>query len=287
MSWVGDPDTYSPKERAEALANVYAREFLLPRATLRLHCASGSFDAEAIATTAGLPVELVMQQLADSLLVPEGADSLEEFAPEEAPDETQRLAIDASAEPLRVLAGPGTGKTRTLIGRVSHLIEKGADPHSIAILTFSNLSAQDLATRLRLAIGEKATALWVGTFHAFGLELLRKQGQAIGLSEDIRLIDRSASLDLLLELLPNLQLSHFLDLNEPLRRLGFITQLISRAKDELASPEVYEQAARAWAQDKIRKGRTSAGGRAGLRALRSDAARAQLGRLRRLDRKVR
>jgi DNA helicase II / ATP-dependent DNA helicase PcrA len=248
MSWVGDPDTYSPKERAEALANVYAREFLLPRGTLRDHCASRSFDAEAIATTAGLPVELVMQQLADSLLVPEGADSVDEFAPEESPDETQRLAIEASPEPLRVLAGPGTGKTRTLIGRVAHLIEKGADPHSIAILTFSNLSAQDLATRLRLAIGEKATALWVGTFHAFGLELLRKQGQAIGLSEDIRLIDRSASLDLLLELLPNLQLSHFLDLNEPLRRLGFITQLISRAKDELAGPEVYERAARAWAR---------------------------------------
>jgi DNA helicase-2/ATP-dependent DNA helicase PcrA len=96
MSWVGDPDTYSPKERAEALVNVYARELLLPRETLRDHCGSGSFDAEAIATTAGLPVELVMQQLADSLLVPEGADSVDEFAPEESPDETQRLAIECA-----------------------------------------------------------------------------------------------------------------------------------------------------------------------------------------------
>ena len=147
------------------------------------------------------------------------------------------------------MAGPGTGKTRTLIGRVSHLVDDGSDPHSIAILTFSNLSAQDLATRLRLAIGEKATGLWVGTFHAFGLELLRKQGPAIGLSENIRLIDRSASLDLLLELLPSLQLKHFLDLNEPLRRLGSIAYLISRAKDELVTPDEYERAARAWLPD--------------------------------------
>ena len=94
MSWVGDPDAYSPKERAEALANVYAREFLLPRGILRTHCTVGSFDAEAIATAAGVPVELVMQQIADSLLVPEGADSEDEFAPEEAADDTQRLAIE-------------------------------------------------------------------------------------------------------------------------------------------------------------------------------------------------
>jgi superfamily I DNA/RNA helicase len=247
MSWVGDPDAYSPKERSEALANVFAREFLLPRKLLRSLCKAPPFDAGAIAKQVGLPVEMVMQQLADSLLLPDGSEAEEAMEPEKEPDETQRLAIEAENGPLRVLAGPGTGKTRTLIGRVAHLIEKGANPQSIAILTFSNLSAQDLSARLRVAIGEKATALWVGTFHAFGLELLRKFGQAIGLPESIRLIDRSASLDLLLELLPLLNLKHFLDLNEPLRRLGSVAQLISRAKDELATPEEYERAARAQA----------------------------------------
>jgi superfamily I DNA/RNA helicase/CRISPR/Cas system-associated exonuclease Cas4 (RecB family) len=248
MSWVGDPDAYSPKERAEALANVFAREFLLPRPLLRALCQEASFDAEAIAKTVQVPVELVMQQLADALLLPVAADAAEELEPERDPDDTQRQAIEAADGPMRVLAGPGTGKTRTLVGRVAHLLEHGTDSKSVAILTFSNLSAQDLAARLRLAIGEKATGLWVGTFHAFGLELLRKRGQALGL-EDIRLIDRSGSLNLLLELLPNLELKHFLDLNEPLRRLGSVAQLISRAKDELATPSDYERAARAQAKD--------------------------------------
>jgi superfamily I DNA/RNA helicase len=245
MSWVGDPDAYSPKERSEALANVFARELLLPRRLLRSLCKTPPFDVSAIAKQVGVPVEMVMQQLADSLLLPDGSDAEDATEAEKEPDETQRLAIEAENGPLRVLAGPGTGKTRTLIGRVAYLLEKGANPQSIAILTFSNLSSQDLAARLRAAIGEKATALWVGTFHAFGLELLRKYGQAIGLTENIRLIDRSASLDLLLELLPLLNLRHFLDLNEPLRRLGSVAQLISRAKDELATPEQYERAARA------------------------------------------
>ncbi len=246
MSWVGDPDAYSPKERAEALANVFAREFLLPRPLLRALCQGGSFNAEAIAKKVQLPVELVLQQLADALLLPVAADAAEELEPERDPDDTQRQAIEAADGPMRVLAGPGTGKTRTLVGRVAHLLERGTDPKSVAILTFSNLSAQDLAARLRLAVGEKATGLWVGTFHAFGLELLRKRGQALGL-EDIRLIDRSGSLNLLLELLPDLELKHFLDLTEPLRRLGSVAQLISRAKDELATPSDYERAARAQA----------------------------------------
>lgn len=243
MSWVGDPDAYSPKERAEALANVFAREFLLPRDKLREHCLGKSFSADAIAAVVGVPVDLVMQQLADALLLPEEPEGAGRPEPEAEPDDTQRRAIEAGLGPLRVQAGPGTGKTRTLIGRVAWLIDNGAHPGSIVVLTFSNLSALDLSARLRAALGDRATAIWVGTFHAFGLELLRKYGSAIGLPANLRLLDRSGSLDLLQDLLPALDLVHYLDLHEPLRRLGSVLALISRAKDELASPALYHEKA--------------------------------------------
>lgn len=249
MSCVGDQDSYSPKERAEAQANLFAREFLLPRHKLRQRCSGGIPDADAIATEIGVPVDLVMQQLADALLLPAGSDAGSAPRREADPDPSQLEAITASDEPRQVRAGPGTGKTRTLVGRVAHFIEGGEDPSSILALTYSNLSAQDLANRLRAAIGEKATAVWSGTFHAFGLELLRKHGQVLGFEAEPKLLDRTDSLVLLEELLPKLNVSHYLDLHEPMLKLRSILGAISRAKDELASPDDYMNCAKAMADE--------------------------------------
>lgn len=245
MSSVGDEDAYSPKEREEAQANLFAREFLLPRAKLRRRCSAGIPETDLIASEIGVPADLVMQQLADALLLPEESDA--EGAPrkEADPDDSQLEAITASDEPRQVRAGPGTGKTRTLVGRVAHLIDRGEDPSSIVALTYSNLSAQDLAARIRAAIGEKATSVWSGTFHAFGLELLRKHGQKIEFEGEPKLLDRTDSLMLLEELLPKLNLNHYLDLHEPMLKLRSILGAIGRAKDELASPEDYERFAQA------------------------------------------
>lgn len=241
LSLVGEGDAYSPKERREALANLFARELLLPRDKLRRSCAASVFDTHAIATELGVPPDLVMQQLADALLLPEEREGTEVPQAEPPPDDFQRVAAKAAWGPLRIRAGPGTGKTRTLVGRVQHLVETGTDPRRIAVLTFSNLSAQDLAARIRAAVGAPATAIWAGTFHAFGLELLRKYGEAIGLPVNVRLLDRSASLMILEERVGDLGLQHYLDLSEPLRKLRSILALISRAKDEMISPGKYEE----------------------------------------------
>jgi DNA helicase-2/ATP-dependent DNA helicase PcrA len=245
MSLVGEPDAYSPKERAEAQANLFAREFLLPRDKLRRVCAQQVFDAEQIAATVGVPLDLVMQQLADALLLPEERAEADTFAEEPSPDDTQRRAIEVQAAPHQVRAGPGTGKTRTLVGRVKWLIERGEDPRLLLVLTFSNFASQDLAVRLRRAVGERATGVWAGTFHAFGLELLRKYGEAIGLPTNVRLIDRAGSLVFLEELLPSLGLNHYLDLAFPMWKLRSVLALISRAKDELVTPERYQELAQA------------------------------------------
>jgi DNA helicase-2/ATP-dependent DNA helicase PcrA len=243
MSSVGEADAYSPKERAEAQANLFAREFLLPREKLRRWCSRGSIDARALAAELGVPVDLVMQQMADALLLPDERDLEAECRPEEPPDDSQGEAIRSPAEARMVRAGPGTGKTRTLVGRIAHLVAEGENPTSIVALTYSNAAAQDLAMRIRAAIGERATSLWSGTFHAYGLEMLRKYGGAIGLPIELKHIDRTDQLMLLEELLPKLQLDHYLDLHEPLRALASILNAISRAKDELATPGDYERCA--------------------------------------------
>ncbi len=249
MSSVGDQDSYSPKERAEAQANLFAREFLLPRNKLRQRCASDISQADAIASEIGVPVDLVMQQLADALLLPAESNLQSEPRPETEPDASQLEAITATDEPRQVRAGPGTGKTRTLVGRIAHLINRGEEPSSILALTYSNLSAQDLASRISAEVGEKATAIWSGTFHAFGLELLRKHGHLLGFESEPKLRDRTDSLMLLEDLLPCLELSHYLDLHEPMLKLRSILGAIGRAKDELASPDDYMNAARAMAEE--------------------------------------
>ncbi|MBA4066560.1 MAG: hypothetical protein C0501_23220 [Isosphaera sp.] len=243
-SLVGEVDAYSPKERAEALANVFAREFLVPREKLRRRCLGGDFVADAIAAELGVPVDLVMHQLADALLLPASAPEPPP-RPESPPDDSQREAIECPPGPRLVRAGPGSGKTRTLVGRAAHLISQGEDPASILALTYSNLSAQDLASRIRAAVGERATAVWSGTFHAYGLELLRKYGGEIGFTRPPKLLDRTDSLMLLEELLPQLGLQHHLNLYDPVLPLKSLLGAIGRAKDELVSPVRYTELGRA------------------------------------------
>jgi DNA helicase-2/ATP-dependent DNA helicase PcrA len=88
-----------------------------------------------------------------------------------------------------------TGKTRTLVGRaVDLLTEKKIHPEHILTLTFSNKAAEEMRTRIGVAAPEFARKLWMGTFHAFGLELLRKYGTRIGLAPKPWLLIRSMQL---------------------------------------------------------------------------------------------
>lgn len=244
-SAIGENDAYSPKQRREAQANVYGREFLLPRRRLRAACIARCLTADTIATELGLPLNLVQQQMADALLLPEdrppGSDG-------ERPslDDSQRLAAEAEPGPVQVRAGPGTGKTRTLVARASWLISnKHADPASILALTYSNSSADDLSRRLRVELGAAATAVWCSTFHAFGQELLRLYGDRLGLSSSPKLLDRADSLFLLESELQQLKLDYYFDLQEPLRGLKSVLNAISRAKDELCDPPTYQARAQA------------------------------------------
>ncbi len=95
-----------------------------------------------------------------------------------------------------VLAGAGSGKTRTLIYRVAYLLEKGVEPEEILLVTFTNKAAQEMRNRVELLLKTKAKGLWCGTFHHIGNRFLRMYGRSIGLSENFSIMDEEDSRDL-------------------------------------------------------------------------------------------
>ena len=235
-------EDYGARERRELHANVFAREFFLPRAFVKYLFLSKKWNALDFTEATGLPLNLVRQQLFDALLLPEYSaeqpnPALEPFVSD--PDEKQELAARHQGSAFQLQAGPGTGKTRTLIKRVNWLLEGGADPASLLVLTFSNRAAGELSERLIKDRPEEAAKIWIGTFHAFGLDLVRRHYDLLGVSDDPTLFDRSDAISVLEEILPTLPLVHYRDLWDPARVLRDIVTAISRAKDEMVGPEAY------------------------------------------------
>jgi DNA helicase-2/ATP-dependent DNA helicase PcrA len=124
----------------------------------------------------------------------------------------QRRAVEhgglplAEAGPLLIIAGAGSGKTSTLAHRVAYLIEQGADPRRIMLLTFSRRAAAEMTRRVDLLLAEfmrgrggaMADAMaWAGTFHAIGARLLREYAETIGLAPAFTIHDREDSADLM------------------------------------------------------------------------------------------
>jgi DNA helicase II / ATP-dependent DNA helicase PcrA len=239
---------YGPMERREREANVFAREFLLPTDALRDWYRRLSLNAFALAQRLGLPEGIVVQQLSRALLTPELAPvPAAEPALELSLDETQRRAAQATSGPLLVRAGPGTGKTRTLVGRVEHLLAQSVPASDILALTFSNRAAEEMRSRIARVAPEAAPKIWMGTFHAFGLELLRKYGTRLGLPPRPGLVDPIDAVALLERGLTDLHLDHYQNLYEPTLNLRDLLRAISRAKDELTTVADYQQLAEAMA----------------------------------------
>jgi hypothetical protein len=106
------------------------------------------------------------------------------------PSPSQRAAIEAPAEALLVLAGPGAGKTFCLIERIRFLLEQlGMDPSRICAFTFTNKAAGEIAERLARTLGGRAAQVKTGTIHAFCAELLREFGARVGVEKGFGIID--------------------------------------------------------------------------------------------------
>jgi DNA helicase-2/ATP-dependent DNA helicase PcrA len=118
-----------------------------------------------------------------------------DFSTELNPD--QLAAATHGDGPLLIVAGAGSGKTRTLVYRVAHLVDRGVRPERILLLTFTRRAAHEMLSRAERLIGSASRNVQGGTFHATAHRLLRRFGPAAGLPKDFSIMDQSDAADLM------------------------------------------------------------------------------------------
>jgi superfamily I DNA/RNA helicase len=249
---------HGPRQRREIQMDLFARELLLPRPFLKVcHLADG-LGAAAIAERVGAPYDLVAQQMLDALLVPVAPEDVSR--PVRKLNAAQRDAAEHFGGAYLLEAGPGTGKTETLVGRVSWLLaHQRVLPREILVLTYSNNAAAQLSDRIAGGNVDALAEMWIGTFHAFGRDLLNVFGDRVGRTRTPGFVDRVGAIDLLEHELASLDLRHFRDLYDPTTCIDEALTAIARAQDELCGPERY----RALATEQLARARALAGELAG------------------------
>lgn len=239
--------TYNRLQQQEVEANIFAAELLMPSQELCQKFDLGD-DVDTLAAYYEVSKYSILAQLANAALEPPidfaqilADDAKEPFHWKDL-DSNQQEAACISEGPVRVDAGPGTGKTRTLIGRIEWLIENHTPPDSIIVLTFSNKATDEVRRRLRQVLPEQMHQVTVTTFHGFGVELLRRFGSYIGLEPNFSVLDPIDAQELLVRNLDQLNLRHYADLVHPGKNLAddSILEFITRLKQDLITPEQFE-----------------------------------------------
>jgi DNA helicase II / ATP-dependent DNA helicase PcrA len=110
---------------------------------------------------------------------------------------SQFQAVNITKGPLLVIAGAGSGKTRTLTYRVARLVEEGISPSAILLLTFTRKASQEMLKRASQLLDHRCEGVAGGTFHSFAYSILRKYASRIGFNHDFSIIDRSDSENLI------------------------------------------------------------------------------------------
>jgi DNA helicase-2/ATP-dependent DNA helicase PcrA len=117
-------------------------------------------------------------------------------------NESQREAVEAMDGPVLVLAGAGTGKTRVLTTRLAQIIHTGrARPYQILAVTFTNRAAREMRERVADLVGPATEGLWLGTFHALGVRILRRHAELVGLKSNFTILDTDDQIRLLKQLM--------------------------------------------------------------------------------------
>jgi len=158
--------------------------------------------------------------------------------PDAQPDalsDVQREAVAHTDGPVLIFAGAGSGKTRVLTQRIAYLLdEKKVFPDRILAVTFTNKAAGEMKARLEKMVGAAAKDLWVGTFHAICVRMLRRDGKRIGVASNFAIMDDADQRSIIRDVL------HDLDFDERQLAPGAALDEISKAKNQLLSAEAYE-----------------------------------------------
>ncbi len=148
----------------------------------------------------------------------------------------QRDAVTAPDGPVLVLAGAGSGKTRVIVERIVWLIdERGIDPRAILAVTFTNRAAGEMRERVMKRLGTERLASWVGTFHSFGLFVLRREMEHLGRSKTFSIFDDTDQVGLMKRLIKELGPSY--EAVSPRDALHWISTLKAELKAPGVEPE--------------------------------------------------
>jgi DNA helicase-2/ATP-dependent DNA helicase PcrA len=158
----------------------------------------------------------------------------------------QIAAVTHGEGPQLVLAGAGSGKTRVITYRIYWLVsERGVDPSHIAAMTFTNKAAGEMRERVEDLLGMHPLSTSVGTFHRYGLILLRRYGERVGLRRDFAILDTADQINLIKEALTTEGLS------ETAFSPRAVLHQISAAKNRLIEAPAYESAAQNFFEKKV------------------------------------
>ncbi len=146
-------------------------------------------------------------------------------------NDPQRQAVTHRSGPLLILAGAGSGKTRVLTMRIANLIHHRVEPERILALTFTNKAAREMRSRLAALLGRSPDGLWVGTFHAIAVRMLRPHADRLGYRAGFTIFDEDDSRSILKRALADL------DLDPRKHQVAGLLAAISKAKAEARSPE--------------------------------------------------
>ncbi|MDF7637038.1 DNA helicase PcrA [Leuconostocaceae bacterium ESL0958] len=162
-------------------------------------------------------------------------------------NDKQAEAVRTTEGPLLIMAGAGSGKTRVLTHRVAHLIEdEQVFPWRILAITFTNKAAREMRERIgRLVDPEVAQQVWVSTFHALAVRILRRDGEAIGLNKNFTILDGSAQKTLMKRVLSDLNLDS--NQYDPRTVLG----TISNAKNDLLTAKDFAKTASNFYEEQV------------------------------------
>ena len=150
-------------------------------------------------------------------------------------NEAQQEAASLTDGPVLIIAGPGSGKTRTLTHRIAYILATGrAKPWEILAITFTNKAAREMKLRVTKILGEEVTSgMWIGTFHSTFARVLRRECAHLGFTSDFSIYDADDSQRIIKELMQ----SH--NINTTDVRPKSIANLISSAKNRMVSPSEY------------------------------------------------
>ncbi|MBQ4263496.1 MAG: UvrD-helicase domain-containing protein [Bacilli bacterium] len=148
-------------------------------------------------------------------------------------NDKQKEAVNFKDGAALVLAGAGCGKTKVLTERIVKLIDEGVNPYNILAITFTNKAAKEMRERVRNKIGDVCDNIFIGTFHSFGVKIIRENYNMLGFTKNINILDREDMKVLIKRILKDL------GYNPADYEIGYIISKISFAKNEGLSPDAF------------------------------------------------